>query len=279
MGLRGLARTLLPMPVRLWLRSRREWRAGASEVAILDHLCEAGRTFVDVGANLGLYTRAALARRMRVVAIEPHPLLARNLGRLFRGDLRVLQIALSDQAGHRTLYLPLFEQQELDARGSLEALANQGYTLHRLVVETLTLDALDLEDVAVVKIDVEGHELAVLEGGRRLLRRDRPSLLIEVEERHHPGGSAAVFRVLEELDYQGYFFWRDALWPLAMFEPARHQQTRLMKQPDGVRSPDYVNNFLFVWRRNDAVLHRIRARGVIQGLGDAADPDPPSSRG
>jgi FkbM family methyltransferase len=215
---------------------------------------------VDVGAHLGLYTHAALARQMRVVAVEPHPRLAQNLRRLFAPDVTVLSCALSDRTGRSTMYLPTQGGRELDARGALEEAANQGYALHQIEVETITLDALGLRDVAAIKIDVEGHELAVLRGGQQLLRRDRPTLLVEVEERHHPGGSGAVFLFLQEREYQGYFFWHDALWPLAVFEPERHQPSRLAKQPHGSRSPDYAANFLFVWRGNDATFRRLAAR-------------------
>jgi FkbM family methyltransferase len=260
MGQQGLIRRLLPTPLRLWLRSRRAWRAGAPELALLDHICEAGRTFVDAGAHLGLYTHAALARQVRVVAVEPHPRLAQNLRRLFAPDVTVLNLAMSDQTGQTTMYLPVQDGRELDARGALEEAANQGYALQQMEVETTTLDALGLKDVGAIKIDVEGHELAVLRGGQQLLRRDRPSLLVEVEERHHPGGSHAVFRFLEEREYQGYFFWRDALWPLAVFEPERHQARQHAKQPHGSRSPDYAANFLFVWRGNDATLSRLAVR-------------------
>jgi FkbM family methyltransferase len=262
-SLRQLVRGLLPGPVRLWVRSRREWRAGEAEVALLAELWARGRTFVDVGANLGLYTRAARAHGMRVVAIEPNPVLAGNLRRLFPADVRVVSQALSDHAGRRTFYLPALHQRELDSRGSLEAAANPGYALRPIEVEAVPLDALGLEDVAILKIDVEGHELAVLGGASELLRRERPSLLVEIEERHHPGGSAAVFDFLAERDYECYFCWRDALWPFAAFDPRRHQSVRSVDPPDGTAPADYVNNFLFVWRGNGELLRRLAARAPV----------------
>jgi FkbM family methyltransferase len=261
---RQLFRELLPGPVRLWVRSRREWRAGEAEVALLTELWAPGRTFVDVGANLGLYTRAARAHGMRVVAIEPNPLLAGNLRRLFPTDVRVVRRALSDHAGRRTFYLPALHQRELDSRGSLEAGANPGYALRPIEVETVPLDELGVEDVAIVKVDVEGHELAVLGGASELLRRERPSLLVEIEERHHPGGSATVFGFLAERDYECYFCWRDALWPIAAFDARRHQSARAVDPSEGSASADYVNNFLFVWRGNGELLRRLAARAPVR---------------
>jgi len=63
----------------------------------------------------------------------------------------------------------------------------------------------------------------VLGGASELLRREGLELVVEIEERHHPGGSAAVFGFLAERDYECYFCWRDALWPIAAFDFGRHQ--------------------------------------------------------
>lgn len=263
MNLRTVVRHFLPAPLQLWLRSHRTWRAGEPELTILDGVSAPGRTFVDVGANLGLYAHAAVLRGMRVVAVEPHPLLARNLRRLFGRKVTVIHAALSDRPGRRSMYLPSHAGRELDARGSLEVAANRGLAQREIEVESTTLDALELREVAVIKIDVEGHELAVLQGGRQLIQRDRPALLVEIEERHHPGGSAAVFALFEELGYRCYFFWRHRLWPLAEFEPARHQASHLAKQPDQAGSPDYACNFLCIPTENTAGAERLAERGLL----------------
>lgn len=253
---------LLPEPVRLWVRSRQEWQAGQAEIGLLQGIWEPERTFVDVGANLGLYTRAALAHGMRVVAVEPNPSLAANLRRLFPGA-RIVRQALSDHPGSSTFYLPVTSRGELHSRGSLGADANPGYALRALEVETMPLDALGLTDVAMVKIDVEGHELAVLRGATEVLARDRPTLLVEIEERHHPGGSADVFRFLAERDYRCYCCWRFQLCPIESFDLTRHRPRDLAPISDDAEGPDYVNNFLFVWRGNDTVLGRSRSAASV----------------
>jgi FkbM family methyltransferase len=263
MNPRAVLRDMLPLSLRLWVRGHREWRAGEAELAVLSGVWEPGRTFVDVGANLGLYAHAAKRRGMRVVAVEPHPQLAGNLRRLLGRKVTVLPVALSDRPGQASLYLPSYQGRDLEARSSLEITANRGLAQREIKVETTTLDALALRDVAVIKIDVEGHELAVLRGGRRLIERDRPALLVEIEERHHPGGSAAVFALFDELDYRCYFFWRSRLHPLAEFEPARHQASDLVKQPGQAGSPDYVCNFLCIPAGDAALAARVAASGLL----------------
>ena len=89
---------------------------------------------------------------------------------------------------------------------------------------------------------------------------------MEIEERHHPGSSAEVCALVEELNYRCSFFWRYRLWPLAEFEPARHQASHLAKQPDQAGSPDYACNFLCVPADNTAMAERLAERGLLTRL-------------
>ena len=56
------------------------------------------------------------------------------------------------------------------------------------------------------KIDVEGHEEDVLLGAQSLIARDRPSLMVEVEEPHNPGSIERVTRFFQSRGYCGFFF-------------------------------------------------------------------------
>jgi hypothetical protein len=77
------------------------------------------------------------------------------------------------------------------------------------------LDSFARPRVGFVKIDVEGHKLAVLEGARGLLERDRPSLLIEAEDRHRPQAVASIVAWLNALGYAGQFLADGRLHPIA----------------------------------------------------------------
>ena len=75
-----------------------------------------------------------------------------------------------------------------------------------------------------IKCDVEGHELEVLQGGQRLLREDRPVLLVEcVDSRPEVGQTDRVFPYLEALGYRGYFFPNGRTESLTRFRVERHQ--------------------------------------------------------
>jgi FkbM family methyltransferase len=230
---------------------RARWFRQAGEIrAVLAHL-EAGDTAFDVGAHKGRYTywmRRAVGPGGRVVAFEPQPRLAADLQaavtRLGWRNVAVRPCAVGDAVGSATLHVP--GARGVSAGASLDSAAYAaGAPLH-LACEVTTLDR-ESEGpgrVALVKVDVEGHEWQVFQGAERLLRRDAPVLLFECEQRHLKDRAMAdVFAWLEGLGYEGAFFAPVALRPLAAFDPAVHQP----ELPG--RSGPYCNNFLFTRRR------------------------------
>ena len=106
---------------------------------------------------------------------------------------------------------------------------------------------------------VEGHEEAVLRGARRLLLRDRPSLIIEIEERHRRHAVGAVSGFLAELGYRGFFFRHGRLNPIETFRAEEHQDVSRMTG-GGVNGDDYVNNFLFPSHETLAKLQHLIVR-------------------
>jgi FkbM family methyltransferase len=71
-------------------------------------------------------------------------------------------------------------------------------------VELYTLDSIteNINNVALVKIDVQGHELAVLIGGKKLLREQSPALLIEIDNRFDTKLGEKIWDYLDALNYK-----------------------------------------------------------------------------
>jgi len=154
-------------------------------------LVEPSRLGLDIGGSWGLFAAALAGRVLELHVFEPNPEKARFLEASLGRRARIHAIALSDEAGEVELHIP----DQSSALATIEA-SNSVRTMpgRRVKVARQRLDSLDLAPslgpVGFVKLDVEGHEAAVLAGAEGLLRRDHPALLIEIEERHRPGAVA-----------------------------------------------------------------------------------------
>jgi FkbM family methyltransferase len=220
-----------------------------------------GAAFHDIGANAGLYTYWALGLgARRVVAYEPNPVSARRLRRGVGSRAEVRRVGLSDRAGSATLTVPRIDGQERRTRGTLRPGPDGGTSFE---VSTVTLDDCEVEHDAVVKIDVEGHELQVLEGGAQALGAQRvATLLVELEHRQAGADVDDCLDLLGRAGYEGWAIRGPSLIPVASFDPEAHQTEADQRAiaAGGARPGSYANNFVFV-RRSDRAPFLAAAAG------------------
>ena len=168
--------------------------------AVFARLLAPDTNCIDVGAHVGTVSRifAELAPRGRHLIIEPEAAKAAWLARRFPGA-EVHAVAAAEADGERTLY------QNLDNPGftGLAPRKGRGRTRESRV-RAVRLDSLVPADrrIGLLKIDVEGHEYAVLRGAEAILDRERPIIVFEAGATRAdlPGGDpcAPLFRHLEE---------------------------------------------------------------------------------
>jgi FkbM family methyltransferase len=228
------------------------------ELRVMPQYLSADAVAVDVGANVGLYAAVMARHSARVLAFEPHPACAAHLRNLKLARCEVVEAALSDADGQAILRVPYEGDGELPALGTL-AEANALRDGHEesksraIQVATLRLDTALAERLApgqnlcLIKIDVEGHEQAVLQGAASTIAQHRPVLLIEIEARH---GSdiESIFGTLRGLGYRASALIDDrGLQPIDA-ETLRGLQSseRLARKLVRPRDTGYVNNVFFI---------------------------------
>ena len=210
----------------------------------MEELCAVlrpGVRAIDVGANEGLYTHAFARTGALVEAFEPLPACHDVLAAYGRWRSRVCihPVALGAQERMATLSVPHQNGRPVTGHASLEPRTGGAA---RLDVQVKTLDSFAFSNVAVIKVDVEGHELSVLRGAVATIRRWHPLLLLEIEQRHVSVPIASVFEEVSALGYRGEFIdATGARLALEYFDLTRHQRADKADTP----SPEYVNNFIF----------------------------------
>ncbi len=103
------------------------------------------------------------------------------------------------------------------------------------------------EDILRSRI-VEEYEMAVLAGADAKIRRDRPILLVEAEDAHHPDATSDFFRWASERGYRGWFFKKGRAVPVEDFRLAEHQGCKTIGRGDLFRryNLNCIDNILFV---------------------------------
>lgn len=192
---------------------RRTFTTPEPEYPMLAKFVSEGDWVLDVGANVGHYTvrlSELVGPQGRVLAFEPIPetfaTLTSNLRSVPADNVSLINAAVSDRHELLSMSIPTFDNGATNYyRASIGSEHNAA-----IPVISLAIDDLDLADrVTFVKIDVEGHERAVIDGMHNLIRRDRPILVLETED----------LALIEELDRFGYTSERLPESPNVIFLP------------------------------------------------------------
>jgi FkbM family methyltransferase len=254
----------MPVKLRYLYRAYRyRLRVDPAELRFVCSQLKPGHVAADIGCHKGAYTywmRRSVGPTGAVFAFEPQlkqVAYLRNAFSAMRYDnVSIVPMAVSNTCGELPLHVPTGAGSTHAAtlvgppsRGRLgrSGLARFAGPAFAQLVEVTMLDAFFARQDRgpdFLKIDVEGHESAVLDGAQRTLELHRPALLIECEARHRADGDVQMlFDFLRARGYIGSFFVNGQRRPLAEFDPAKHQRIAA----DAESTPrGYVNNFAFV---------------------------------
>jgi FkbM family methyltransferase len=219
------------------------WKRGFEEpeMKLLGDLCDGASISLDIGAANGLYLAHLYKLSKKCYAFEPREKAINKLKAMFAhvGDLIQFEnVALSSFSGET-------EFRVMRNNGGLSTMEPENHIekfgnidVHQVKVKTL--DEYEFSDrVGFIKIDVEGHEESVLKGAMKLIKKDCPSLLIEVEERHKKNSLRNIIEALRPLDYQGFFLINGCLKRVELFDRGKYHNY-------GDKHKQYVFNFIFI---------------------------------
>lgn len=155
------------------------------DLAVFPNFISSHWTTVDIGANIGRYTKHLSALSRRVIAIEPTPftfgVLSNTACKLGWRNVELHNCALSDHDGTGSMKVPNIYEAELSEGNE---------------IPVRTLDSLlGGASVDFIKCDVEKHEMQVIKGSLETIKRCKPSWLIEAD------WDAPIFDLMASLGY------------------------------------------------------------------------------
>lgn len=132
---------------------------------------------VDIGANIGFMTAYFGSRWNKVTAFEPTPSIFECLqANCSRSNIDLKNVAISDQTGEVTF--------AVSGKSEVNQIISDDHVLTKhwsaIRVPAITLDSISLSNVDMLKIDVEGHELAVVKGAENTIKNNKPLIAIEI---------------------------------------------------------------------------------------------------
>lgn len=210
-----------------------------SEYDIVSKLIPSGSTVIDIGANIGLFSKCfsfIVGAEGKVYSLEPVPqtykVLFSNSKLLKFGNVIPMNYAASDVETTVTMVIPTYQSRHgIDAQGNVyegrgenyyEAKiisGNDAYSDKQVQAKTKTIDSLFLDiskNISFIKCDVEGHELQCILGSLSIIQRDMPAMLIEVMDNPEQNTSPAfrLFKILRETGYTPFYLKDGFLMPV-----------------------------------------------------------------
>ena len=200
------------------------------EMSFLRDYLRPSDLFIDVGANVGVYSLwASQTDAVQVLAFEPSSVTyERALENVTLNGLRERVRLIRKAVGAEQAVVPFTSG--LDAVNHVLDAEAAGTSGSLELVEQTTLDASVPANAtpSVIKIDVEGHEVDVLQGGRITIAQHRPALIIEAND------VTALTQILDEMGYRTWSYdpLRRVLTPVV---PLRHSNVIALADVDAAR--------------------------------------------
>ena len=229
------------LPFRLYHRIRcyKYAKYRSPELNLISNLVKKNQNSIDIGANLGLFTFFMSRASKHVFAFEPNPYPLENLKDLVDSNVTILPIALGNNDGPVEIKIPHHRKGWSSNGASLASKEiNDGKILN---IQCRKLDSLNIENIGLIKIDVEGFEIEVIRGAKDTILKNKPVMIIE-NEIVHTKDTNELFTIMNEFGYDKYIS-----NPIGKLEKIGNFSVE-ENQKNAIRNLDinYIQNFIFI---------------------------------
>lgn len=215
-------------------------RSDEQEINLVKKFIKSGSDSIDVGVYRGVYSYEMSKYSEKVHSFEPNPIIFKYIDKnlkKFIKNIHLYNFALSNQNKTINLKIPIrnsnsnkeiFEEYYEMGRATIHN-ENNFENYENFEIQTKTIDELSFDNkISFIKIDVEGHELEVIEGAKNTIKKDKPILLVEIEKQYTKKEVAESINFINSLGYKSYFF-----------------DKKDLKSTNELNNLDTFNNFIF----------------------------------
>lgn len=215
-------------------------RNDEQEINLVKKFIKSGTDSIDVGVYRGVYSYEMSKYSEKVHSFEPNPIIFKYINKnlkKFIKNIHLYNFALSNQNKTMNLKIPIrnsnsnkeiFEEYYEMGKATIHN-ENNFENYENFEIQTKTIDELSFDNkISFIKIDVEGHELEVIEGAKNTIKKDKPILLVEIEKQYTKKEVAESINFINSLGYKSYFF-----------------NKKDLKSTTELNNLDLFNNFIF----------------------------------
>ncbi len=204
---------------------------------------------IDIGANVGTYL-FQLENKLRpenIYAFEPNKKLYLRLKRIFPA-MQIFPLAISDENTTAEFKIPIISGKKIHSRGTLKTQfvesgeENQKSEMVQVVKLDDWAEIENFKKLNLIKIDVEGNERQTLLGAQNTIKKFRPVLLVEMEQRHHQNPIWELVSIVENWGYEAHYLDRADF----LLKKVTQNQIDQQNQNQVKDKRNYINNIIFL---------------------------------
>lgn len=194
-----------------------------NEIKLVKKFVNKDSDCIDIGVYRGVYTYEMSKYAKVVHSFEANPIIFENLKKnlmKLKKNINFHNFALSNKNEKVELKIPIRnsnsskdnykEYYKLGRATIHEDNAIQNY--EKFIIDGKKLDDCNFKNkISLIKIDVEGHEIPVIEGGMKTILDNKPTLIVEIEERHSNQKVSFAINFINSIGYKSFYFLDDKL--------------------------------------------------------------------
>ncbi len=212
-----------------------------NEIKLVKDFIKPGTDSIDIGVYRGVYSYEMSKYSKMVHSFEPNPVIfsdiQMNLKKIIK-NIALYNFALSNQNKVFDLKIPIrnpnfnkenYEEYYEMGRATIHE-NNKIDNFEIFKINSKKIDEFDFKnEISFIKIDVEGHELEVIEGGKKTIAKNKPKLLVEIEEKHSKKKVSESLAYINSLGYKSFYFEND-----------------MLKETSNIQDFTLNNNYIFI---------------------------------